>query len=150
LQRINANSHELETIRENSPASFLRQFVAKNLMDLSSIAIVDHHAHPLLPPGVTADAVGFRRWFTESTDPEIHGRYVPHTLFFRTAIRWLGELLDCPPTLEEVLAARARQEYPSWVQRLFREANIGMVLCDYGYQGDEAYSHSEMKALLGW
>lgn len=117
-------------------------------MDLSSVAIVDHHAHPLLPPGVTAEAAGFRQWFTESTDPTIHAQHVNHTLFFRTAIRWLAELLGRAPTLEAVLDARAAQDYPSWVQRLFREANISMVLCDYGYQGDTAYGPAEMAALL--
>jgi predicted TIM-barrel fold metal-dependent hydrolase len=117
-------------------------------MNLSSIAIVDHHAHPLLPPEATADPLNFRRWFTESTDPEIHNRHVPHNLFFRTGLRWLAEQLNCPPTVEAVLAARATHDYPAWVKQLLTEANIGLVLCDYGYQEDEAYSHREMEALL--
>lgn len=117
-------------------------------MDLSSVAIVDHHAHPLLPPEATADAAGFRQWFSESTDPDIHARHISHTLFFRTAIRWLAELLECTPTLEAVLAARAELDYTAWVRRLFSEANISMVLCDYGYQGDTAYNQAKMDALL--
>lgn len=117
-------------------------------MDLTDVPLVDHHAHPLWRPDATVDAAGFRRWFTESTDPEVHAQHVPHTLFFRTAVRWLAELLDCEPTLEDVLAARAARPYRAWVQGLFREANISLVLCDYGYGGDRAYNHDEMKALL--
>jgi predicted TIM-barrel fold metal-dependent hydrolase len=117
-------------------------------MDLSGITIVDHHAHPLLPPEATEAAAGFRPWFTESTDPEIHIRHVTHTLFYRTGIRWLAELLECQPALEAVLEARAAQDYVSWVRRLFDDANIGLILCDYGYQGERAYNQAQMQALL--
>jgi hypothetical protein len=117
-------------------------------MDLSAIPILDHHAHPLLRPEETADPTRFRRWFTESTDPTIHANHVPHTLFFKSGLRWLAGLLDCAPTLEAVLKARADQPYDQWVERLFTEANIEMLLCDYGYQSDKALKHQEMKSLL--
>ena len=117
-------------------------------MDLSTIPIVDHHAHSLFKPEATADPASFRQWFTESTDPEIHAKHVPHSLFFRTGLRWLSELLNCEPTLEAYLAARAAQPYEAWVRRLFEEANITILLCDYGYQGDDSYAHAELQALL--
>jgi hypothetical protein len=47
-----------------------------------------------------------------------------------------------------VLEARAQQAYAAWVPRLFREANIALVLCDAGYGGDGAYSQDQMAALL--
>ena len=117
-------------------------------MELSTIPIIDHHAHSLLKPAATRTAAGFRRWFTESTDPEIHARHVPHLLFFQTALRWLAELLNCEPTLEAVLAARAAQDQEAWTRRLFNEANITILLCDYGYQSAAGYSHAELQALL--
>ena len=117
-------------------------------MDLTSIPILDHHAHPLLRPEATREAADFRRWFTESTDPEVHKRHVPYSLFFRTGLRWLAELLDCEPTLETVLAARSARPHESWVRQLFDDANIRLLFCDYGYQGETAYSHDEMQALL--
>ncbi|HRV91565.1 MAG TPA: amidohydrolase family protein [Anaerolineae bacterium] len=117
-------------------------------MDLTSFPIIDHHAHPLLKPEATADPVGFRQWFTESTDPTIHAEHVPNSLFFRTGLRWLAELLDCEPTLDDYLAARASQPYDDWCRRLFTEANISLLLCDYGYTGPLAYAHSEMQGLL--
>jgi predicted TIM-barrel fold metal-dependent hydrolase len=117
-------------------------------MNLSNIPIIDHHAHPLLKPAATRDAVGFRQWFTESTDPEIHTRHVPHTLFFRTALRWLAEMLECEPSLEAVLTARAAQSAETWTRRLFAEANIDILLCDYGYGGTDSYTHTELQTLL--
>ena len=117
-------------------------------MDLSVIPIVDHHAHSLLKPEATADPANFRQWFTESTDPEIHAQHVPHSLFFRTGLRWLAELLNCEPTLDAFLAARAAQPYETWVRRLFNEANISLLLCDYGYQGADSYTHTELQAML--
>lgn len=117
-------------------------------MDLSSIPIVDHHAHPLLPPEMTDGEARFRHWFTESTDPEIIARHVAHTLFYRTGIHWLAQYLDCEPTLEGVLEARRTQDYAAWVQRLFLDANIERLLCDYGYGGAGAYDQAQMEALL--
>jgi len=117
-------------------------------MDLAAIPIIDHHAHSLLKPEATQTPAGFRQWFTESTDPEIQAQHVAHSLFFRTGLRWLAELLGCEPSLEAVLAARSAQPYERWARRLFTEANITMLLCDYGYQGAAAYSHAELQALL--
>jgi hypothetical protein len=118
------------------------------MLDLSSIPIIDHHAHPLLRPEASSTAVSFQQWFTESTAAEIHARHVPQALFFRTGLRWLAELLDCEPAVEAVLTARANQPYEAWVRRLFTEANIEWLLCDYGYQGEQAYDHPEMQTLL--
>jgi hypothetical protein len=117
-------------------------------MDLSHIPIVDHHAHPLHRPEASRAREAFLSWFTESRDPVIHRDHVPHTLFLRTAVRWLADLLDCEPTLEAVLAARDQQEPAAWIRRLFTEANIAQVLCDYGYGGPLAYTPEEMRAML--
>jgi hypothetical protein len=118
------------------------------MLDLSALPIVDHHAHPLQRAEATRDAGQFRSWFTESTAPEIHARHVPHSLFFQTALTWLAELLNCEPVLETVLMARAAQSYEAWTRRLFNEAKIELLLCDYGYQGEHGYDHAGMQALL--
>ena len=117
-------------------------------MDLSHIPIIDHHAHPLHRPEAIQTRDAFLSWFTESTDPVIHREHVPYTLFLRTAVRWLAQILDCEPALEAVLAARAQQEPTAWTRRLFTEVNIAQVLCDYGYGGPTAYTPDEMRALL--
>jgi predicted TIM-barrel fold metal-dependent hydrolase len=117
-------------------------------MDLSHLPIIDHHAHPLLKPQASGTALKFQRWFSESVAPEIHAQHVPNSLFFRTGVRWLAELLNCEPTVEAYLAARAQQDYAAWSQRLFKAANISIALFDYGYAGPEVYSHAEMQAML--
>jgi len=47
-----------------------------------------------------------------------------------------------------VLAARAEQAPEAWTRRLFEAANIDILLCDYGYGGVDAYTHTELQRLL--
>ena len=65
------------------------------MLNFDHIPIIDHHAPPLLRRAATADPLRFQRWFTESTDVTIHREHVPQTLVYRTAIRWLAEVLGC-------------------------------------------------------
>ena len=48
-------------------------------IDLSGIAILDHHCHTLLRPGAPLIGDGFRRFFAETTDPRmappLHQKY---------------------------------------------------------------------------
>ena len=117
-------------------------------MDLTAISIFDHHAHPLRRPDAVNTPAQFLGWFTESIDPAIHAEHVPQTLLLRSAVRWLAALLDCAPALDAVVAARAAQPETTWVRRLFADANIATVLCDYGYGDAAAYDHAAMQALL--
>ena len=117
-------------------------------MDLSAYPIVDHHAHPFLRKEVTHSADSYRTWFTESTSPIIHEKHVPNSLFYRTALRWLAELLDCAPSEAAVTEARAAYPEADWTKRLFEDANIDVLLCDYGYGGADAYDHAQMQAIL--
>ena len=117
-------------------------------MNLNHIPILDHHAHPLLRPEAIQTAVSFQQWFTESTHPATHQHHVPHSLFFRTGIKWLAELLGCEATITAVLAARAAIPYTQWSHRLFNDANISMVLCDYGYSTADSYTPATFPALL--
>lgn len=118
------------------------------MLNLSHLPIIDHHAHPLLKPEASGTVVKFQRWFSESIDPIIHAQHVPQNLFFRTGLRWLAELLQCEPTIEAFLAARAQQDYTAWSQRLFKDANIATLILDYGYSAPEVYSHAEHLQML--
>jgi hypothetical protein len=50
--------------------------------------------------------------------------------------------------VDDVLEARRAQDYKAWVRRLFTDANIDLLLCDYGYGGEGAYDQAQMQALL--
>ena len=117
-------------------------------LNFDHIPICDHHAHPFLHRAATDDPLRFQRWFTESTDAAIQRQHVPHLLVYRTAVRWLAEFLGCEPTVAAILAARAQIDERAYTARLFADANIGMVLCDYGYGGAGAYDHASMQAVL--
>lgn len=117
-------------------------------MDLSHIPILDHHAHPLLKKEATETAVSFQQWFTESTNATIHQHHVPHSLFFRTAIKWLAELLECEAEPTAVLAARRAQDYKRWTHHLFNDAKIALMLCDYGYSSPDGYDANTLPDLL--
>ena len=118
------------------------------MLNFDHIPIIDHHAHPFLHRSATAEPLRFQRWFTESTDATMQREHVPQMLIYRTAIRWLAEFLGCAPTAEAILATRAQVAEIEFTRRLFADVNIGMVLCDYGYGGADAYDHATMQALL--
>jgi predicted TIM-barrel fold metal-dependent hydrolase len=116
-------------------------------LNLSSIPIIDHHAHSLLrqPPATTRD---WLRFFTESGDPAMVSDHVSHTLFFRYAVKALAGLLGCEPTPEAVLAERDRMGQRAWTERLIHDAHITAMLMDYGFRGEENYDHDDLKDLL--
>lgn len=118
------------------------------MLNFDHIPILDHHAHPFLDRAATAEPLLFQRWFTESADATIQVSHVPNLIVYRTALRRLAAFLDCEPTIEAILAARAQTDEAAYTARMFADVNIGMVLCDYGYGGAGAYDHAAMQAVL--
>lgn len=118
------------------------------VLDFSHLSIVDHHAHPFRARACVENPERFRRWFTETYDATMHREHVPNTMIYRTAIRWLAELLGCEPTVEAVLVARAVYTEQAFTAKLFEDVNIGMVFCDYGYGSTDAYDHTGMQTLM--
>ncbi len=116
-------------------------------LDLSEIPIVDHHAHALLrrPPATVSEWLGF---FSESRDPALVAGHVPNTLFFRYAVKALSALASCKPTPEAVLAARDDRGEEGWLDLLLGDANIDVMLVDYGFRSADNYDHAEMCRLL--
>jgi predicted TIM-barrel fold metal-dependent hydrolase len=117
-------------------------------MDLSSIPIIDHHTHALLREGGPFSITAFQRFFTESDDPRIHAGHAGQTLFFRWAIKELAAYFDCEPTAAAVLAARNRVPPDELGERMFRDANLALLLIDYGFGADMHLSPDEMQARL--
>ena len=117
-------------------------------LDLSSLPILDHHCHSLLRRETPYSAAEFQRFFSEGGDDGIVANHTPNTVFFRWAIKELAAFFDCAPATEVVLAARAATPSANLAARMFRDANIPVLLIDYGYQGAETFSHDEMKARV--
>jgi predicted TIM-barrel fold metal-dependent hydrolase len=113
-------------------------------LDLDAVPILDQHCHALLRDGTVADATAYARFFTESSDPTMRARHVPETVLYRWAIRELAALLDCAPTTDAVLAARAGTSADALAQRLLGAANVALLLVDHGYQTDETWPPAEM------
>src|SRR5215207_5610248 len=103
-------------------------------MDLRAIPVVDSHAHPFPPTqgpvewGVLRDAmsVALRANTTAENDS---------ILLVRMLVKQLARLLDCPPTIEAVVAARNERaaDPAAYHQLLWSDANIASVLIDPGY-----------------
>ena len=118
------------------------------MLELSDIPIVDHHVHSLLRQAPrTVEA--YQALFTEATDPDFIAQHVPHTVFFRWALRELAHFLDCAPTVEAVLEARNAHPPAELISRFFRAANIEVLLVDYGYRSDDNLSLAELQAASG-
>ena len=115
-------------------------------MDLSNIPIIDHHTHALLREGGPFTMTGFQRFFTESDDPRIHADHAGQTLFFRWAIKELAAYFDCEPTAAAVLAARNSVPPDELGARMFRDANLAVLLIDYGFGAHIHLSPDELQA----
>ena len=118
------------------------------MLNLSTIPIIDHHCHALLRNGGPFTALEFQRFFTESSDATMRAQHVPNTVFYRWAIKELAAFLGCAPNADAVLTARAAIAPADLAQRMFQDANIAMLLLDYGFQSSENYSYQELRSYL--
>ena len=117
-------------------------------LDLSPLPVLDHHCHSLLRRQTPFSRVEFQSFFSEGGDETVRARHVPNTIYFRWAIKELAHFLGCDPTTEAVLAARAAVPPHAWAGRLLRDANIPILLVDYGFQSGDALTHDELRAHL--
>jgi len=117
-------------------------------IDLTSIPILDHHCHSFLRRATPYSALEFQRFFSEGGDEGIVAEHTPNSVFFRWAIKEVAKFLECEPTIEAVLAARAAIPLSDLGVRMLREANIPALLIDYGLGGSDRMSIAEMKTSL--
>jgi predicted TIM-barrel fold metal-dependent hydrolase len=117
-------------------------------MDLSAIPVIDHHTHALLRQGGPFNLTGYQRFFTESNDPRIHADHAGQTLFFRWAIKELAAFFGCEPSAAAVLAARNALPPDELAQRMFRDANLAVLIIDYGFGAAINLSPEELQGRL--
>jgi uncharacterized protein len=116
-------------------------------VDLTAIPLYDHHSHALSREDVWRSEP-LEGYFTEATDPELLARFGRDSLHFRRAIRDLAGFYDCEPTVEALLSARGRAEYPVLVRQMFAEARLGHWLIDDGLWTDRLLSVAECAAMV--
>jgi len=102
---------------------------------LSSIALVDQHAHGILRE-LPATLDEFRGLFSESQDP----RQWPHvatSVTYRRSIRELAELFGCDATEAAVYQHRLATDPDEYAASLLHSTGTGWLLVDDGYPAAE-------------
>jgi uncharacterized protein len=117
-------------------------------IDLSGIAILDHHCHTLLRPGAPLVGNSFRGFFAETTDPRM-AAHIQHTIFYKRMLRDLAALLGCDPSEDALLDVRAATPPEEYVRRLFDAGNFRALLVDTGFRGDDSYELDQLSQIVG-
>jgi hypothetical protein len=117
-------------------------------MDLSAIPILDHHCHTLRRPSLPLDGDTFRRFFIETTDPQM-APHVRRSVFYMRVLRDLAALFGCEPNEDALLALRAATPPEQYARRLFDAGNFSALLVDTGYRGPNSYDLVELSAVVG-
>ena len=119
-----------------------------SLIDLSGIAILDHHCHTLLRPGAPLVGDGFRRFFAETTDPRM-AAHIQHTVFYMRMLRDVAALFGCASSEEAVLDLRAAMPPEDYARRLFDAGNFRALLVDTGFRGPDSYELDQLSQIVG-
>lgn len=114
-------------------------------MDLSDLPVVDGHCHPLLADPWRISREAFLDLLSEGR-PGTMTAHVPHTGYYRRALRALAGLLGAEPSVEAVLARRQALG-PEAARRFLVEKGVAALLVDTGYPPD-AMPLAEMRRLL--
>jgi uncharacterized protein len=117
-------------------------------IDLSGIAILDHHCHTLLRPSAPLSGDGFRRFFAETTDPRM-ASHIQHTIFYMRMLRDVAALFGCAPSEDALLELRAVTPPEVYARQLFDASNFRALLVDTGYRGSDSYDLDQLSQVVG-
>ncbi|CCF85068.1 amidohydrolase family protein [Nitrolancea hollandica] len=119
-------------------------------IDLSGIPIIDNHCHGLYRDQGPFDPAAWRRFFTESRDPDMPRDHVPNTIVYRRMLRDLAGFFGCEPPEEAVLAARRKRDPSELTGALLQAAHIDTLLIDGGYPPPErVLPNAELAQISG-
>ena len=117
------------------------------MLDLTDLPVVDNHCHPVLLVQ-QMDALQFRSYFTEATDPDFARMHVSNTVYYLWMIRQMANFYGCERTEEAVIAARNSLDAATLLQRLMQAAKIDTLVLDPGYPpSDQCYSPQQMATV---
>src|SRR6266853_1968038 len=117
------------------------------MLDITSIPVVDNHCHPVLL-NQHMDALRFRSYCTETTDPSFAEKHVPNTVYYLWLLRQMATFYGCERNEEDILAARNHLGSDALLEHLFRAANIDTLVLDPAYPlSTECYTPERMGQL---
>jgi predicted TIM-barrel fold metal-dependent hydrolase len=114
-------------------------------VDLSDLAIVDGHGHPLLSDPWAVSAEAFAELFTEGRPGAMAG-HVERTRYFQRALGDLGRRLKTDASVAAVLERR-RALGPEAAGAWLAQSRVAALLVDTGYPPD-AMPLADMRRLL--
>ncbi len=117
------------------------------MLDLTSISVVDNHCHPVLREQ-QMDALSFRGYFTEATDPSFPEKHIPNTVYYLWLLHQMATFYGCQNIEEDILFVRNNLDADTLIEHLFRAANIDTLVLDPAYPlPDDCYSPARMGQL---
>ena len=118
------------------------------MLDITSIPVVDNHCHPVLL-NQHMDALRFRSYCTEATDPSFAEKHVPNTVYYLWLLRQMATFYGCERNEDDILAARSRLGSDTLLEHLLRAANIDALILDPAYPLSSACYTPERMGQLG-
>src|SRR5207245_8177535 len=97
------------------------------MLDLTAIPVVDNHCHPVLL-NQHMDALRFRSYCTEASDPSFAEKHVPNTVYYLWLLRQMATFYGCERNEDDILAARSRLGSDTLLEHLLRAANIDTLI----------------------
>jgi len=118
------------------------------MLDITSIPVVDNHCHPVLL-NQHMDALRFRSYCTEATDPSFAEKHVPNTVYYLWLLRQMATFYGCERNEDDILAARSSLGADTLLEHLLRAANIDTLVLDPAYPLSSACYTPERIGQLG-
>src|SRR5947209_3894804 len=118
------------------------------MLDLTSIAVVDNHCHPVLL-NQHMDALQFRSYCTEASDPVFAEVHLPNTVYYLWLLRQMAMAYGCERNEEDILATRNRLGSDAVLEHLLRAAHIDTLVLDPAYPSSSECYTSERMGQLG-
>jgi hypothetical protein len=126
------------------------------VLDLSHIPLIDNHCHGLLIDDTPMTVDDLRLRFQENAfDKPFPPEHVPTSVHYLWALRQMAEVLDCEPSEDSVVAARAALSQSEIDSRYMGRAGIDWLLVDDGYPdpGDTVDREEQTRrtgSRVGW
>ena len=118
------------------------------MLDLSTIAVVDEHCHPVLTRQQMS-AQEFRGYFTEATDASFTEKHVQYTVYYLWMLRQLAELYGCARDEAAIIAARNAFTPDALLSHALQATAIDTLILDPAYPLPEECFTPEQMGQLG-